>query len=117
MPLIDSKQFQALCDLAAGDDGFITSVIDAFLQQLDKVPSEVREALAGGDGEEVARVAHTLKGSAANVGAQDVSEVCRRLEKPAREGDLSASRAVAEELEESIRETRKVYEAEKARFS
>lgn len=117
MPLIDTPQFKALCDLAAGDDGFILSVIDAFLQQLDKIPAEVREALAGDAAEEIARVAHTLKGSASNVGAKDLSEVCRNLENAAREGDLAAAGALAGELVEVVRRTRDAYEAEKARFS
>lgn len=117
MPLIDTQQFESLCQLAAGDNDFIASVIDAFLPQLERIPGEVREALAGGDEEDVARLAHSLKGSSANVGAQDVSEICRNLEKAARGGDLSAAGALADQLEEVARETWKAYEAEKARLT
>lgn len=117
MPLIDTHQFESLCQLAAGDNEFINSVIDAFLPQLNRIPGEVREALAEGDGEDIARLAHSLKGSSANVGAQDVSEICRHLEKAAREGDLAAAGALADQLAEVARETRKAYEAEKARLT
>jgi len=115
--LIETNQFKSLCALAAGDDDFIVSVIDAFLPQLDRIPGEVREALALDDGEGVVRLAHSLKGSAANVGAQEVSEVCRSLEKAAYDGDLATARALAESLAVVARDTRKAYEAERARFT
>ncbi len=116
VPLIEPIQFQSLCDLAAGDSDFILSVIDAFLPQLMTIPEHLDQALAGDDAEDAAKLAHSLKGSAANVGALDVSELCGSIENAVREGDLAAARPLAEELMTVARETHGAYEAEKARL-
>lgn len=50
--------------------------------------NELREALAAGDAEQTRRLAHTLKNSAENVGAINVSGVALELELAAAEGQL-----------------------------
>ena len=117
VPIIENTQFQSLCDLAAGDSEFIVSVIDAFLPQLEAIPGDLEEALAAGDAPSVAKLSHSLKGSAANVGAQDVSDLCRTIEMAARDGDLDTVRPLVEDLRAVARETHQAYETEKARYS
>jgi HPt (histidine-containing phosphotransfer) domain-containing protein len=50
--------------------------------------NDLRTAAARGDLAQIARVAHSLKSSSANVGAAALSALCRRLEFAGREGTL-----------------------------
>ena len=87
-PLIDPAQLETLRRLAPDDEGeFFTRVIDIFAQQLQTMPAEIRRARERADGETVARMAHTLKGSAGNLGASPLVELCLRIEESARNAD------------------------------
>jgi HPt (histidine-containing phosphotransfer) domain-containing protein len=105
--LIDDNQLRNLRDLAAGDDSFLISIIEAFLPQLVSVPGALREAFATGEARTVAELAHSLKGSAANIGAEDVARLCLAIEHRARNGDLETAAAA----------TRRAFEAERARLT
>ncbi|WP_433384552.1 PAS domain S-box protein [Actinoplanes sp. CA-142083] len=52
---------------------------------------QIHQAVALDDAERLRQQAHQLKGVAANLGAQDLAEVCERLEQAARDGDLDAA--------------------------
>jgi two-component system sensor histidine kinase/response regulator len=114
--LIEQTQFQALCDLAAGDNEFIVSVIDAFLPQLQKIPGELHQALVAGDSDTLKKVAHSLKGSAGNVGAEDVSQLCRQIEEAGQDGNPEAATPFVYELVTVAKNTYDAYAAEKARL-
>ena len=51
-----------------------------FVASGEKLLDTLRQAHARGDSAGVGRVAHTLKGSAANLGAFHLADACRRLE-------------------------------------
>lgn len=117
MALIDQSQLSHLKDLAAGDASFLASVIDAFLPQLGRIPEALRQAAADGTPQAVAELAHSLKGSAGNVGAEDVSQLCLEIEQLARGGDLGGVGPLIDELTATARATQLAYEDEKARMS
>ena len=50
--------------------------------------ADMRAALAAGDAEDLRRAAHTLKGSSASLGANDLADACRDVETAARDGRL-----------------------------
>lgn len=50
------------------------------------------EGLARGDASVVARAAHSIKGSAGNIGANEVARLAIELDRRARSGDLSGAR-------------------------
>lgn len=56
------------------------------------------EAVGKNDGESIKSCAHSIKGSAANLGAMRLSEPACRLEQLASEGDLSKARELLEEI-------------------
>ncbi len=58
-----------------------------FLDQLSERLPRLENARARGDLEAVERIAHSLKGSAATVGATRVSELCSGICERARAGD------------------------------
>ena len=59
----------------------------------------LREAVARGDTEEVARAAHGLKSASANVGATVLAESCSALEAFARAGSTEHASRIAAEID------------------
>ncbi len=75
----------------AGNSDLYTLLLQKFLVGIAGTPGELRDALALGDLALAERVAHTLKGVAANVGAARCSELCAGLESALRENAAPAA--------------------------
>jgi len=92
----------ACLQTAMGDD--FSELIDVFLESASQLIVSMRSALHANDVEAFTRHAHTIKSSAANAGATQMSRLARRLEADARAGllDGSARRidAMSHELEQ-----------------
>ena len=77
---------------AVDDDG---SVLDEVIQMFfDEAPvhlEALHRAQAGGDAVELCRVAHAMKSSSLNVGANSLGELCRRLERQGKDNELAGS--------------------------
>jgi len=76
-------------------DAFVT-LMTLFSTSSTALLETLRDAMARADAEGVARVAHTLKGSAANVGAVRLADACRRLEESLPGGMGAAAAAVVQ---------------------
>jgi HPt (histidine-containing phosphotransfer) domain-containing protein len=87
-------------------------VASVFLDEAPRMLGAVDAALAGADGAELQRAAHSLKGAAAAVGGARTRECAAALESLARAGDLSggavARDALAIALDELIAALRAV---------
>lgn len=59
-----------------------------WLATAPKLIEQVHEGISGKDSQNTSMAAHSLKSSSANLGAQTLAEVCRRLEEMAREDRL-----------------------------
>jgi HPt (histidine-containing phosphotransfer) domain-containing protein len=59
----------------------------------------MRKAIAAGDADALRKAAHALKGSSANLGAQQVSAVSAELEKLGRSGTVQGAEALFARLE------------------
>jgi HPt (histidine-containing phosphotransfer) domain-containing protein len=82
-----------------GGDKLLRQMLRLFLENSRVRLDGMRDALAtGGDLDEVHRGAHSLKSSAANVGAMRVSAVAARLESVADAGDREESATLFEDL-------------------
>ena len=81
-----------LLEITGGDEGFVDELIDTFLDDATGQLDGLRAAAAGSDdGTDpgaLVRPAHSLKSSAASVGAQRLAERCRALEAAARTGTV-----------------------------
>jgi HPt (histidine-containing phosphotransfer) domain-containing protein len=64
--------------------------------------SALREALACGDSDAVARLAHALKGSVGNFAARHAVEAAQKLEMIGREGEVARGMEAYAELEAAI---------------
>ncbi len=71
----------------------LTEVLQLFLQEVPPRIDRLRIAWAAGNIEEVYRAAHSLKGSAGNIGAQRLFGVCQQLDEMGRAGRPDRGRA------------------------
>ena len=71
------QRIQAIAD---GDLVFERELIEAFLSNTEEHLKALEAALHEGNGEEVERQAHTIKGSSANAGAKALQEIADRIE-------------------------------------
>jgi signal transduction histidine kinase/CheY-like chemotaxis protein/HPt (histidine-containing phosphotransfer) domain-containing protein len=71
------QRIQAIAD---GDLIFERELIESFLSNTEEHLKALEAALHEGNGEEVERQAHTIKGSSANAGARGMQEIADRIE-------------------------------------
>jgi HPt (histidine-containing phosphotransfer) domain-containing protein len=72
-----------------GDTEFLTEIVNLFLEDCPKLMVDIEMAVRRGDSPELARAAHSLKGSVSNFAAKDAHEAALRLEMIGRQGDLA----------------------------
>jgi histidine phosphotransfer protein HptB len=94
-PRLDAVALARLRELDPdGRHGVVTRVLTAFETSLARMTSQLQAERGDvGDAGVVATVAHTLKSSAASVGALELSRLCAEVERRLREnqpGDLNA---------------------------
>jgi signal transduction histidine kinase/CheY-like chemotaxis protein/HPt (histidine-containing phosphotransfer) domain-containing protein len=95
-----------------GEPDILNELIELFL---DEVPGELEalgEAAQRGEARSVERIAHTLKGSSANMGAVRMEAICAELEEIGRSEDLAAAPEQISQLEEEFGHVRAVLEEE-----
>jgi HPt (histidine-containing phosphotransfer) domain-containing protein len=93
-----------VAELEELQEGLFQRLAVLFLQELPSDLARLRGALGAGDASEVKETAHKIKGSAAAVGAANVSTAAAQLEKMGREGDLSSGGPGLVRLEDSLEE-------------
>jgi HPt (histidine-containing phosphotransfer) domain-containing protein len=81
-----------------GEPDVLAEVLSLFLEEAPPRIARLRNAWASGNIEEVHRAAHSLKGSAGNIGARRMYEVCRRLDEQGRSDDRSGVGQLVDEL-------------------
>ena len=67
------------------------------------------DAVLKKDAEELARLAHTMKGSAANMGAGKMADICAELEERAKTGDLQDTQTRLSDLEQEFARVRDAF--------
>jgi CheY-like chemotaxis protein len=72
-----------------GNDRLLSRLIALYRDDSSQLLADIDNAMKAGDSESVARAAHTLKSSSANLGATNVAAIARHIEHSARNGDLS----------------------------
>ena len=84
---------QALSAIRALDDEGSTAVLDELIgMYLDEAPTHLmhlHEAAAAKDGAALSRVAHAFKSASQNVGARQLGDLCRHLERQSKAGELA----------------------------
>jgi len=67
----------------------LAEIIQSFLSHAPQLLAEIQNQTAAGQAEAVRQAAHSLKGSAANLGAEQLARFCGELEKAAKEARLN----------------------------
>jgi len=73
------------------DTAGIAELLEMALETGRRLMGELRDAIATGNAPNAARAAHSIKGSAANIGAMAPSALAAALEQRARAGDLEGA--------------------------
>ncbi len=81
-----------------GSKGLVQRVLRIFLETAGESLQRVERAILDGNGALLSQAAHALKSSAANVGAESLSSVYRRLERLGRDGRVDEARALLTQL-------------------
>lgn len=103
--ILDMAVIDSLKELGGEDDpGLLNELIDLFLADAPTYMGMLQEALQCGDPAAMERAAHTLKSSSANIGAFQLSELCRELEAAGKQGCISGSTAIYQRTEQHYRE-------------
>lgn len=93
-----------------GEDDFVGELIEVFLADAKPRVAAIRAAVARGDREALRSVAHSLKGSSANLGASGLAELCAGLERRAKSGSLEGADREASQLEAEFERVRRSLE-------
>jgi len=92
----------ALLDRLGGDVQLLSDLIEIHLNQCPGLLAAAQRAFEENNGRELARLAHTLKGSAGNLLALEAAEIAGRLETLAEQGDFSRAREPMAALEREM---------------
>ena len=84
---------------SAPDADFLSKLVATFLDSANQIRVRIREGASSGDIEAVARAAHQLKSSSAQVGVARLSAVSKELEAVARDGSFDAVTGLLERFE------------------
>ena len=85
------------------EEGFAL-LIETFIEDSEKHINNIASALASHDGESVRRAAHSLKGSASNIGALQLTDSCRSLEQKSHQQELDSAAALFSAIKEERQE-------------
>jgi signal transduction histidine kinase/DNA-binding response OmpR family regulator len=95
---INPVAIEALRELdEPGSNELVTELVSSFLNTADGNLERVAAALAEGNAKAWAQAAHSLKSSAANLGAEALASLYRELEKCGREGRIDDARGLLDQ--------------------
>jgi HPt (histidine-containing phosphotransfer) domain-containing protein len=85
-----------------GDRDIYLEISQLFAGQLPHSLDDIDRALAGGEIDDAARLAHSMKSNCATVGADELRERCYALELLCRSGNIDASRRAFAECRDEL---------------
>jgi two-component system, sensor histidine kinase and response regulator len=110
---VDLSVLLGLRELQEVDEpDILNELIELFVKEVPSELEALREAAQRGDAQNVEQIAHTLKGSSANMGAIRMEALCTELEEMGRSEELAAVPAQISRLEEEFGRVRAVLEEE-----
>ena len=95
-------EWDAALESVGGDEAMLRDLAEMFFTECPKLMQQIREHIAGADGPELRRAAHTLKGSAHVFGAAAAAEAAHRLEEVGREEAFADAEEALALLEDEV---------------
>jgi len=83
-------------------ESFVQSLVDTFIETTPQQLDELKRALDERDWETLKRIAHTLKSSAATLGAEQLVNICVEIEAFVKKDDLEGSGVLIAQLERGL---------------
>ncbi len=99
-----------LLERLMGDEELVAQLVEAALDDLPCQVRKLKDSLAAADITTSERQSHTIKGAAANMGAEPLRDIAERMEKAARQGDLESCREALPVLEQNFEQLRREME-------
>lgn len=93
--MFDAAALEALLDMIGGDAAALSELIESFLEEGPGLLARIEQAAGGGDAETLRQAAHTMKSSAADFGAMELSRLCREMEALGRAGRADGATALS----------------------
>ena len=104
-PVLDMNVVKSLKELGGEDDpNLFRELVELFLTDARANVEKLTEALEQEDPTAMQRVAHTMKSSAANVGAMRMSRLCSEIEKLCRAGSIDGAQDLVVETRREFQE-------------
>ena len=117
-PLEDDFELdqKALANIRALDDAGNTFVLDEviamYLEEAPRHVARLQAALEAQDAAELGRIAHAFKSASQNVGATQLGDLCRQLERQGKAGHLAQAGALVRDIETQSQKVRPALLAE-----
>jgi DNA-binding response OmpR family regulator len=100
-----------------GEPDLLEELIELFLAEVPSQLVALRKAAEADDAHSVERIAHTLKGSCANMGTVGMETLCTELEEMGRSEELRAAPGLISRLEEKFGRVCALFEEELSKNS
>jgi len=91
-------------------DELVVELVELFVSNTPMLLTAMREALAHGDSDGLQQVAHTLKGSSSNLGAEPLTSLCVALEEHGQAGEMQEAVPLIDKLEQEFARVKLVLE-------
>ena len=95
-------EWDAALESVGGDEAMLRDLAEMFFAECPKLMQQIREHIAGADGPELRRAAHTLKGSAHVFGAEAAADAAHRLEEIGRKEAFADAEEALALLEDEV---------------
>ncbi len=92
----DPAALDTLLDTIGGDREALDELIESFLEEGPELIARIEAAVKAGDAVDLRQAAHTMKSSAADFGAMELSQLCREIEAIGRDGEAASAADLSE---------------------
>jgi HPt (histidine-containing phosphotransfer) domain-containing protein len=100
---VEPIDWKALSDNCAGDEGLVDEVVQLFKTEGPALFADVRGAVDRGEGAEIKRTAHRLKGALLSLAATTAAGLATELEAAGVANDRSRASTLAGRLDDELR--------------
>lgn len=109
---LDATRFAVLVQSMQSVPGGLRSVLESYLESLDRLPAAILKAVQDEDAQALTRAAHSLKSNSAAAGALELSVFSEDLEKIARKGRTAENEKLLLQIKNEITRVRLAIQVE-----
>ena len=107
--MVDCVDLSRIQETSDGDIEFEQELIEMYLEDARDHLESLEKHISGNDLTSVKQLAHTIKGSSANIGATAMQNVAFEIEKAAAKEDSAAMQTLVGEIKTTFQETETFY--------